>query len=104
MPILKSRDTNISDSVKVTFHVIGEYTHNVFTNVTTVQVFGFVSAEDALAGKAPFYNESFRLTSVNADLAIEESSLGQTIKSLIQSQIEQAIVREVSLFKDAQIV
>lgn len=104
MPLIKSFDTEISNSIKTTFHVTVEFSFNAITRTTLVNTMSYISAEDALAGKAPYLQRSYLLNTVDPSTVIADTDLGITLEQKLVKLIEEAIVREVEEFSGAQIV
>ncbi len=103
MGLHKALDTNLSDSVKASYHRIMGFYFDAKTGLTDVTVFSFISEQDEEAGKAPYSQSTYKLATVNPMELIVQSDVGLPVMAKIQAMLEPAIVAEVPEFSDAVI-
>lgn len=103
MGLYIEKDTTLSESIKTTYHRIGEFTFNSFTGKTLVTVFSFISFADAEAGKAPYSQQSYELISVDPFKIIQQEEVGTPLFLILQGMLEQALVTDIFEFSGATI-
>jgi hypothetical protein len=101
MGLFIEKDTTLSDTIKTGYHRIGEFSFNSFTGRTLVTVFSFISESDADAGKAPYSQATYELSSVNPLQLIEQSQVGTPLMLIVQQMLETAIVADAPEFSGA---
>lgn len=103
MGLFISKDTALSDSIKCYYHRIAEFSFNSFTGKTEVTIFSFITEADADAGKSPYSQASYTLTSVNPLKLITAGDVGVPVLGIVQAMLEAAIVHDVPEFESASI-
>lgn len=103
MGLHKQLDTALSDSVKTTYHRVVELSFNSLTGRVLVTVFSYITEADEEAGKAPYSQSSYELSTVNPLEAIAAGDVGKPVMFKVQQMLEAAIVAEVPEFAGATI-
>lgn len=103
MGLHKQLDTTLSDSVKASYHRIVEFSFNSLTGKSMVTVMSFISEADEEAGKSPYSQSSYSLSTVNPLKLIEQAEVGAPVMGIVQGMLEAAIVAEVPEFAEATI-
>lgn len=103
MGLFIQKDTALSDSIKVSYHRIIEFSFNSLTGRCFVIVASYISEADEEAGKAPYSQASFELHTVNPLELITAQQVGVPLMGVVQSILENAILSEVAEFSGATI-